>query len=121
MEIYKCDVCGNVVELLYNGGGTLVCCGQDMTKMVANQEEMVFEKHIPVLEINDDEIKVKVGDVLHPMEDNHYIEWIAMVTSKGIIRKSFKPGDNPTIIFSRIGEEYAIYAYCNVHGLFQSK
>ncbi len=121
MEVYKCDVCGNVVELLDNGGGTLVCCGQDMTKMIVNQEETVFEKHIPLLEINEREIKVTVGSVLHPMEENHYIEWIAMVTSKGIIRKSFKPGDSPMITFGRMGEAYAIYAYCNVHGLFQSK
>ncbi len=121
MEIYKCDVCGNVVELLTNGGGTLVCCGQDMTKMIINQEETVFEKHIPVLEVADDEIKVKVGEVLHPMEENHYIEWIAIATSKGIIRKKFAAGDTPTATFGRIGDEYMIFAYCNIHGLFQSK
>ena len=121
MEIFKCEVCGNVVDLLFNGGGTLVCCGQDMTKMIVNQDETVYEKHIPVLEINDNEIKVQVGEVLHPTEEKHYIEWIAMITSKGVIRKNFQPGESPVMTFSKIDEDFNIYAYCNIHGLFQGK
>ncbi len=119
MEIYKCDVCGNVVDLLYNGGGTLVCCGQDMTLLVVNEEETVFEKHIPKVIEEGNKIVVQVGETIHPMEASHYIEWIALVTDKEIIRQILKPGDEPKASFNKPNDNYEVLAYCNVHGLYK--
>ncbi len=118
MEIYKCEVCGNVVDLLFNGGGTLVCCGQDMIKLAENLEETTYEKHIPVITEKDAVIEVQVGETVHPMEEKHYIEWIAIVTDKGVIRYKLKPGEEPKIVFGKL-DNYTVLAYCNIHGLYK--
>ncbi len=121
MEIYKCEVCGNVVDLLYNGGGTLVCCGQDMVHLAKNQDETVQETHLPHVEEKEQEINVQVGKKMHPMEEKHYIEWIALVADKGVIKRKLKVSDEPKVTFKKIPEEYEILVYCNVHGLYSYK
>ena len=121
MDIYKCEVCGNVVEKIYDGGGVLVCCGQDMVLQEINVEETTYDKHIPVVEETENEIKIQIGSELHPMENDHHIEWIALVTPKGIIRRKIQVGEEPKVIFGKMTDEYAIYAYCNIHGLYKSE
>ena len=115
--IYKCEICGNIVEVLHAGDGVLVCCGQDMTFMKEKTEkEEGEEKHVPIII---DDKKVKVGSVLHPMEPEHYIEWIEGLDGLGHTAKFFlKPGDKPEVDFNFEVEEAR--AYCNVHGLWTS-
>ncbi len=117
MTIYKCEVCGNVVELIFNGGGRLVCCGQDMVKLIPNQEETTLEKHVPYIIEKDNMIEVQIGETTHPMEENHHIEWIALATDKGVVRKKLKPGEEPRVTFEKT-EKYVVVTYCNVHGLY---
>ena len=99
-EIYKCAICGNVVEVVHASGGTLVCCGQPMTLQVENTVEASKEKHIPVIERNGDDIVVKIGSVTHPMEEKHYIEWIELQFEKRIYRKYLSPGEKPEACFN---------------------
>jgi superoxide reductase len=121
MRIFKCSVCGNVVELLDNGGGTLVCCGKDMMELPVNSEEVTFEKHIPVIEKEDNKVKVKVGEVTHPMLDNHYIEWIALAEDNFVQKKLLKPGEEPVAEFQVKGNKFTVYAYCNIHGFYKKE
>ncbi|MFH1997292.1 MAG: desulfoferrodoxin [Patescibacteria group bacterium] len=107
MKIYKCNVCGNIVELIHEGGGELVCCGQPMELLKEKNTDEGLEKHVPVV----DEDKIKVGSIPHPMEDSHYIEWIEVSGC----RKYLKPGDKPEIEF----KEGDVRAYCNIHGLWR--
>ncbi|MBU0471498.1 MAG: desulfoferrodoxin [Nanoarchaeota archaeon] len=124
-QIYKCQICGNVVEVVEAGAGILVCCGQDMNlfeeKTIA--EEQGGEKHVPVLEINNSKVTVKVGSIPHPMEDNHYISKIDIMTGEGklVASKRLKPGDEPKAEFCLESTE-GIYAreYCNIHGLWRN-
>jgi len=122
MEIYKCQHCGNIVEALTSGGGTLVCCGEPMQKLTANTVEASQEKHIPVLEKTAAGTLVKVGSAAHPMEDKHYIEWIAVRTADGKLgRKFLKPGGKPEAVFDIQADKIAeLYAYCNIHGLWSA-
>lgn len=115
-EVYKCEACGNIVELLDGGPGELVCCGKPMDLMTENTVDAAKEKHVPVLEKADGKIKVKVGQVAHPMEDKHYIEWIEVITGEKICRKFLKPGQAPEAIFNITGEKIITRAYCNIHG-----
>lgn len=99
-QVYKCDICGNIVEVLHAGAGQLVCCGQPMKLMEARLTEGEgYEKHLPVIEAGDGVVKVKVGSVPHPMMDKHWIEWIALDTDRGVHRKYLKPGDEPEAVF----------------------
>ncbi len=123
LQIYKCDVCGNIVELLHTGIGTLVCCGQPMVLKEEKREEEGTEKHLPVMEAMDDGIKVSVGSVPHPMEDKHHIEWIEVITKKN--RKTYRelldPGDKPEAVFPvKEDEVLFIREYCNIHGLWKN-
>ncbi len=122
-KIYKCEICGNVVEVLHEGGGTLVCCGQDMTEIDERSEDQGLEKHVPVIEINDNIAKVKVGDVAHPMEDTHYIEFIQLIVDGNTYTQYLKPGDLPEAEFCLPKEYSNISAreYCNIHGVWKSK
>ena len=115
-----CRRCGNLIEMINDSGVTPICCGTDMTELTANTTEAATEKHIPVVKVNDHMVKVTVGEVLHPMEPEHYIEWIYLETNKGIKRVNLKPGEEPIANFSLIeGETVAsAYAYCNLHGLW---
>ncbi|NDL66221.1 desulfoferrodoxin [Anaerotalea alkaliphila] len=119
-EIYKCSVCGNMVEVVHVGGGTLVCCDEDMVLQVENTVDAAKEKHVPVIEKVDGGVLVKVGSVAHPMEDSHYIEWIEVATASKIYRKYLKPGEAPEAKF--LLEEEVLYAreYCNLHGLWKA-
>src|SRR5512136_767954 len=95
LEIYKCDVCGNIVEMTHEGDGELVCCGQPMKLFVANTVDAAKEKHVPVKEASGGGLTVKVGSVAHPMEEKHYIEWIEIVSGNKSYRQFLKPGEAP--------------------------
>ena len=120
-QIYKCSVCGNIVELLHVGGGTLVCCGQDMILQEANTVDASLEKHVPVIEKTAKGVKIKVGSIPHPMEEAHFIEWIEIMVDDKVDRQYLKPGDIPEAEFNIDGEGLVARAYCNLHGLWQSK
>ena len=115
-----CRRCGNLIEMINDSGVTPICCGTDMDVLTANTTEAATEKHIPVVEINGNIAKVTVGEVLHPMEEAHYIEWIYFETNKGIKRVNLKPGDEPIANFALAEDETvtSAYAYCNLHGLW---
>lgn len=115
-------ICRNIVEVLHKGAGTLVCCGQDMKLMSENADDSASqEKHVPVIEKNQEGVKVKVGSVEHPMEEKHYIEWIEISTEKGESKKFLKPGEPPEALFPVKAENIKARAYCNLHGLWKSK
>ena len=118
LEVYKCEICGNIVELLHEGAGTLVCCGQEMKLMEEQTADQTTEKHVPVIEKEPFGIKAVVGSTLHPMEEKHYIEWIETITDKGICRKFLKPGDKPESFFKDVEGLEKTREYCNIHGLW---
>lgn len=117
-----CQHCGNLIELITDAGVKLMCCGQPMTELIANTVEASSEKHIPDVVAKGDAVEVKVGSVEHPMLEKHYIEWIAVETTKGIQRKELKPEEKPEAVFSLYNEKaIAVYAYCNIHGLWKKE
>jgi superoxide reductase len=116
LEVYKCEVCGNIVEVLHGGAGDLVCCGQDMVLQKENTTDAAQEKHVPVVEKTADGFKVKVGSVAHPMEAEHYIEWIEIIADGTAYRKFLNPGDAPEAEFALDAAEVIAREYCNVHG-----
>lgn len=118
-QIYKCPVCGNIIEVVHEAGGTLVCCGKPMVLLAENTVDAAVEKHIPVIEKVEGGVLVKIGEVEHPMLEKHYIEWIEIHTEDKVYRKYLKPGDKPQAEF-KVDEEI-LYAreYCNVHGLWK--
>ena len=121
-ELYKCSVCGNIVEVVRVGGGELVCCGKPMNLLEAGVTEASTEKHIPIIEKIEGGYLVKVGSVAHPMLPEHYIEFIEIMTSDGKIgRKYLKPGDAPQATFTCKGEILYAREYCNLHGLWATK
>ncbi len=120
LQIYKCEICGNIIEVLHEGIGQLVCCGQTMKLLEEKTEEQGKEKHLPVIEKIDSGIKVKVGSVPHPMEEKHYIEWIEIQTEKGTFRKFLKPGNKPEEKFEIKDNILKVREYCNIHGLWKS-
>ena len=128
-QIYKCSVCGNIVEVLHTGVGELVCCGKPMELMVAKSKEEGTEKHLPVIEElpanmcrDKDGFKIKIGEQEHPMDENHYIEWIEIITADGKSGKKFlKPGDKPESDFYTRIKVIGARAYCNIHGLWEIK
>lgn len=119
-QIYKCNVCGNIVEVLHAGVGELVCCGQPMELLKEKTEDVGLEKHVPVVEKTEKGIKVKIGSVPHPMEQNHYIEWVEIIADGGVCRKFLKLGDMPEAEFEIKAEKIGAREYCNVHGLWKS-
>lgn len=120
-EVYKCDICGNILEVLHVGVGELVCCGQPMTLKKENTQEAAIEKHIPVIEKTDTGIKVIVGEVLHPMEEAHYIQWIEVISDGKVYKKFLKPGDQPEAEFCiNYNESMIVREYCNLHGLWRN-
>ncbi len=121
LEIYKCELCGNIVELLHAGEGELVCCGKPMVRMAENTVDAAKEKHVPVIEKVDGGFKVKVGDVAHPMEEKHYIEWIEVQFDNKVGRKFLKPGEKPEATFLGIdAASITAREYCNLHGLWKA-
>ena len=120
LEIYKCEVCGNIVEVVHGGVGELVCCGQPMTLMTENTVDAAKEKHVPVIEKVDGGYKVKVGSVAHPMEDEHYIEWIELVADGKAYRQFLEPGQEPEAVFAIDAKSVTAREYCNLHGLWKA-
>jgi len=120
-QIYKCETCGNIVEVLHTGMGTLVCCGKSMVLQKENNKDFSQEKHIPVLTKNSEGITVKVGSVEHPMTEEHYIEWIEIITDKEIAKKFLNPGEKPEANFCVNGKLKELRSYCNLHGLWKSQ
>jgi superoxide reductase len=118
-QIYKCEICGNIVEVLHEGAGELVCCGKPMKLIIENTTDAAREKHVPVIEKIADGYKVSVGSVLHPMIDVHYIEWIELDADGQVFRKYLKPGDTPVAIFNVSAENITAREYCNIHGLWK--
>ncbi len=119
LEVYKCEICGNIVEVLHPGAGQLVCCGQPMKLMVENTSEGAKEKHIPVIEKVADGYRVKVGSVPHPMEEKHYIEWIELIADGRVYHHFLAPGQAPEALFSVAAQEVYAREYCNLHGLWK--
>ena len=120
-QVYKCEVCGNIVEVLHTGAGELVCCGQPMKLLTENTEDAAVEKHVPVIEKTDMGVKVIVGSVEHPMEDDHYIEWIEILVDGLVYRQNLKPGEKPEAEFMVQANDVAARTYCNLHGLWKSE
>ena len=119
LQVYKCEICGNIVEMLHEGAGALICCGQKMALYEENTREDATEKHIPVMEKIDGGFKVTVGSVIHPTLDEHYIEWIELLAGNLVLRKMLKPGDTPEATFLIDAESVTARAYCNLHGLWK--
>lgn len=119
-QVYKCELCGNMVEVISGGLGALVCCGQDMIMMVENTTDAAVEKHVPVIEASDDGILVKVGSVDHPMTEDHYIEWIELLTAEKVYRVHLTPSSTPQACFPAIEGTVQARAYCNLHGLWKA-
>ncbi len=121
-KFYICEKCGNIVGMIHASGAPLVCCGQKMTKLEAGVVEASHEKHIPVVAVTPDSVKVVVGSVLHPMTPEHSIEWVYLETDRGGQRKCLSPDDAPEVVFA-LGDEKprAVYAYCNLHGLWKTE
>ncbi len=120
LEVYKCDICGNIVEVLHEGGGELVCCGQPMKLFTENTVDAAKEKHVPVVEKIPGGYAVKVGSVAHPMEEKHYIEWIELIADGKVYRQFLKPGDKPEATFLVEAASVTAREYCNIHGLWKA-
>ena len=118
-EVYKCEACGNIVEVIHGGGGELVCCGDPMQLLVENTVDAAREKHVPVIEKVDGGVKVKVGDVPHPMEEKHYIEWVEIITDGKAYRQFLNPGEAPEATFDVKADQVTAREYCNLHGLWK--
>ena len=119
VKFYICKHCGNIVGLIHNAGVPLVCCGEKMSELVPNTTEAATEKHLPVVEMDGNIVKVSVGSVEHPSTEEHYIAWVYLETAHGGQRKAIKPGDKPEVSFALQDDELiAVYAYCNLHGLW---
>ncbi|MBU0991967.1 MAG: desulfoferrodoxin [Proteobacteria bacterium] len=116
LAVFKCGVCGHIIEVMHKGEGTLVCCGKDMLFMDENTVDAAKEKHVPVIEMIDGGVKVKVGEVAHPMEEKHYIEWIEIIADNKVYQKYLKPGDKPEAVFKIDAKTVTAREYCNLHG-----
>ena len=120
LEIYKCETCGNIIEVLHGGEGELVCCGQPMVQLVENTVDAAKEKHVPVIEKVEGGVKVKVGEVAHPMEEKHWIEWVEIIADGKTYRQYLNPGEAPEAIFNVDAEQITAREYCNIHGLWKA-
>ena len=121
LQVYRCSVCGNIVVVYHPGAGTLVCCGQPMQLLEEKSEEAGREKHVSVIEKETGKIRIKVGSVPHPMEENHYIEWIELLADDTVFVKFLKPGDKPEAEFEVKAEKPAAREYCSIHGLWKKQ
>ncbi len=119
LQIYKCEICGNIVEVLHEGEGELVCCGQPMKLYKENTTDAALEKHVPVIEKTENGFKIKIGSVAHPMIEEHYIEWIEAIVDGAAYRQFLKPGDAPEAEFCIKADNIIAREYCNIHGLWK--
>jgi len=120
MEVYKCNVCGNIVEVLHAGAGQLVCCNQPMELLKEKTEDEGNEKHVPVVEKTEAGVKAKVGSVPHPMEDSHFIQWVEIIENGKVQRKFLNPGEAPEAEFGTKSDTVKAREYCNIHGLWKA-
>lgn len=121
MKFYRCEHCGNIVEFVEASGVPVVCCGEPMKELVPGITDAAVEKHVPVVNVEGNVVKVEVGEVEHPMVEEHFIGWVAIETKKGVQRKYLKPGEKPAVEFvlAEDDELVATYEYCNLHGLWK--
>ena len=121
MKFYKCLHCGNIVEVVLDKGVTPSCCGELMKELIPNSVDASNEKHVPVIIEGDNKVTIKIGEVLHPMSEEHYIEWILIHTDRGTQRKYLRPNAEPVAEFALLDDEIVLsaYAYCNLHGLWK--
>ena len=115
-EVYKCAICGNIVEVMHPAGGQLVCCGQAMNLQVENTTDAAVEKHVPMIEKTETGFRVSIGAVAHPMTAEHYIEWVEVLADGKVYRKNLQPGDEPVAEFCITADVVSARAYCNLHG-----
>lgn len=121
-RFFICEHCGNMVGMINDAGVPIVCCGEKMKELVPNTVDAAQEKHVPVVETKGDEIHVQIGSVIHPMVEEHFIQWIYLETEKGGQRKAFAPGDEPKAVFKVVDDKpVAVYEYCNIHGLWKTE
>ena len=121
LEVYKCEMCGNIVEVLHAGGGDLSCCGQEMKLLSENTVDAAKEKHVPVIEKVDGGYRVTIGSVAHPMEEKHYIEWIELLADGKAYRQFLNPGDAPTATFNVTATTVSARELCNLHGVWSAQ
>ncbi|MGB7912681.1 MAG: desulfoferrodoxin [Desulfobaccales bacterium] len=120
LQVYKCQICGNIVSMLHSGDGALVCCGEPMKLMLENTVDAAKEKHVPVIEKTAAGVKIKVGSVAHPMEQSHYIEWIEVIADGKSYRQFLNPGEAPEATFAIEAKNVVAREYCNLHGLWKA-
>ena len=122
-QFFICEKCGNMIAMVKSSGVPVMCCGQKMTELIPGTSDGAHEKHVPVFTVEGNQVNVKVGEVAHPMLDAHYIEWISLQTKQGNQRKELHPGEAPEACFALCeGDEVeAVYAYCNLHGLWKAE
>ncbi len=120
-QVYKCEICGNIIEVLHTGKGTLVCCGQPMKLVEAKTEDQGREKHVPVVERDGNTVTVNVGSVAHPMEEKHWIEWVEVIADGRVYRKYLNAGEAPVATFCIDAKDLEVREYCNLHGLWKTK
>ncbi|MDY3828149.1 MAG: desulfoferrodoxin family protein [Clostridium sp.] len=123
MKFYVCETCGNFVGMIKEAGVPMMCCGKKMKELVPGTSDGAFEKHVPVYKVEGNKVIVTVGSVEHPMLEEHYIEWIAIETVKGAQRKVLNPGEKPCVEFALTDDDSVtkVYAYCNLHGLWEAE
>lgn len=121
LEVYKCEICGNIVEVLHSGAAPLVCCNQKMKLMEENTVDATKEKHVPVIEMGDGKITVRVGSVAHPMEESHYIEWVELLADGKAYRQFLHPGEKPEAVFPISAQKVTAREYCNLHGQWKAE
>lgn len=121
-KFYKCEHCGNIVEVINDAGVPIMCCGQKMKELVAGESDGAAEKHVPEYKVEGNKVNVNIGSVDHPMVEAHWIEWVSLESKEGIQRKYLKPGQAPNVSFvlNEGDEVVAVYAYCNLHGLWKA-
>ncbi|MCP4547712.1 MAG: desulfoferrodoxin [bacterium] len=121
LQVYRCEICGMMTEVVREGNGALICCGKPMTHVEGNVTEAATEKHIPVIEKVEGGVKVTVGSVVHPMGFDHFIEWIEVIVDGKAYREFLKPTGTPEAFFAIDGDKITVLAYCNLHGLWQAE
>ncbi|MDD6190717.1 MAG: desulfoferrodoxin family protein [Firmicutes bacterium] len=123
MRFFVCEHCGNFVETIKDAGVPMMCCGQKMTEVIAGTTDAAVEKHVPEAVVDGNKVSVKIGSVEHPMVEEHYIEWVELETEKGVQRKALNAGDAPAVEFAVTDDDkaVAVYAYCNLHGLWKNE
>jgi len=118
---YKCPKCGNIVVKAYDGGGKLMCCGEEMQVIDPNTTDAATEKHVPVVQLADGKLTVKVGEVTHPMDEDHFIQWVYVITEEGLIVRCLKPGQAPEVVIDLDGQTpLSVFEFCNKHGLWKT-